>query len=163
MNREAWRQRTDPEIVNRRAAGRRKYNQRRQRERAARRTAMRQMIHALGYEVWTIEALAERFNVSKATVCRDLAAMNIDLARLRRRYEATPRRLPTADDVQQSTLDMALVLGGYAARLSAALATPGQNVLTPEQSAAVAEAYERTMARGTEALAYLRARFGLDD
>jgi len=162
MNREAWRQRTDSETVNRRAAGRKKYNQRRQRERAARRNQMRSAIHTLGYKAWTLEALAQRFNVSLATVCRDLAAMNIDLSRLRRRYEATPHWLPTVGEAQQSTTDMALVLGGYAARLAARVqGAPAP--LSSEQSAAVDAAYERMMARGAEAMARLRANLGLDD
>jgi predicted DNA-binding transcriptional regulator YafY len=160
MNREAWRQRTDPETVNKRAAGRRKFNRARQQAQQARRLQVRQAL-ALGYEVWTLDALAAKFGVSMATVCRDLAALGVDLARLRARYEAFDHRPPTYDEVQRHITDTALMTAGWAASLGAKLGIG--DPLTAEQQAQIDAARDRILAGADEARARLRAHFGLDD
>jgi predicted DNA-binding transcriptional regulator YafY len=162
MNREAWHRPTDAATAAKRATGRKKFNERRKQAAAARRQQVRQAIN-LGRRLWSLEALAARFHVSLATMSRDLAVLGVDLAKLRARYDAFDFTPPTVEQVQRVNLDMALMLGGVAARLAARLQGAP---LTPEQDAAADAAdaaRDRILASADEVRARLRARFGLGD
>src|SRR5512138_1869444 len=100
MNREQWRQRTDFESVAKRATGRKKFNERRKHAAASRRQQVRGAL-ALGREIWTLEALAQRFGVSLATMSRDLTVLGVDLARMRARYDAQDWNPPSAEEIQR--------------------------------------------------------------
>ena len=88
MNRAAWRNPTNPAVVARRAAGRRRYNSARQFLAAERRAEVARLARELlgefprsgsrarpvgGFLGWGIQAeIARRLGVDRSTVCRDM-------------------------------------------------------------------------------------------
>ncbi len=70
-----WTATTSDRAVALRAGGRRRYNAERQAARERRRCAIAALLARDLWGVWTGPALAARLGVSRATVCRDLAAI----------------------------------------------------------------------------------------